>query len=275
MQDFTSLFAAECISEYGIIDFKKLRVLNSKLLPKENTNSALMLAIPYRCAKSDYDDGFNCGLFARCLDYHKYFEQLFIKIIPPLREYTGGAVYGFADHSPIDEKDAAYKCGLGFIGKNSLLINKRFGSFVFIGTLLFEKALDERILECIGECGECTACEKACPAKAICDGINVKKCLSAISQKKRKGESETALLAKTATVWGCDLCQNACPYNKNAELGNIEYFKKDIINCFSANLIETMSDEEYKSRAFSFRERKVIAENILTTVNNRGIINTK
>ncbi len=272
--DLTAIFADEGISEFGVIDFDKLCVINKKLLPKTEIRSAVMLLVPYRCGNFTAEDGFNAGLFARCLDYHGYFTALWERIVPKLRLITNGEVYGFADHSPIAEKDAAHKCGLGFIGRNSLLINRRYGSFVFIGTLLFENKLEERIFANTDNCGACNACVNACPTKAIGGDVDIKLCISAISQKKNKTEDDAKAIATNSTVWGCDICQNACPYNKNAENGRVEYFKKNLIHCFSAELINTMSEEEYKSRAFSFRERKVIVENILTAVNYRGIIDT-
>ncbi len=275
MNDLSLLLAKEGITEYGIIDFRKLNVINKKLLPDEEINSAMMVLTPYKHNSCMAQDGFNAGLFARCMDYHKYFDDLFARVIPNLRNLAGGNVYGFADHSPIHEKDAAAKCGLGFIGKNSLLINRKYGSFVFIGTLLFTSALDEYIHHIESGCGNCDACIQSCPQKAIHDSVDITRCLSALSQKRKKNDSDIELLCETKTVWGCDICQNVCPYNKNAEASDIDYFKKGFITNFSDELINNMSENEYKSRAFSFRERKVIVENILTAMNNRGIINTK
>ncbi len=275
MTDFLSLLFNEGICEYGIVDFDKLKVINKKLLPNEQINSAMMIIVPYRHKSHVINDDLNAGLFARCLDYHKYFKSLFERLIPNLERLTDGSVYGFADHSPIHEKDAARKCGLGFIGKNSLLITKRYGSFVFIGTLLFTAKLKERILISEGGCGNCIACVSACPVCALSESVDTAKCLSAVSQKKNKNDADRKILKMHKTVWGCDICQNACPYNNNAEYGTVDYFAESFIERFSTEYIDTMNENEYKSRAFSFRERKVIAENILTALDNRGIISTK
>lgn len=265
MNDYKTLLEKHQIYEYGVIDFNKVKILNPKLLPAENIKSALFILIPYRTGNLAIKDSFNMGLFARIRDYHGYFAELSKKLIPELQRISGGDVFGFADHSPVDEKDGARQCGLGFIGKNSLLINPRYGSFVFIGCFLFTERLEEKNKACLLKCGTCTACAKACPCSAVCDGkINRTLCLSAISQKKNKSNEEKALIKSSKTVWGCDICQNTCPYNKNAELSPISDFDFGVLDNISAEIIENMDDDTYKGYAFSFRQKKVITENFLT-----------
>ncbi len=270
--NITSLLKSFGISEYGIIDFEKVNIINSRLLPKSDIKSVLMLLVPYKNSGLKAHDGFNAGHFARCPDYHGYFSMLFEKLLPAITAEYGGDAFGFADHSPVSEKDAACKCGLGFIGKNSLLINRRYGSFVVIGTVLLTRHFAEHTVNANGSCGSCDMCIKACPNDALTDSFNTDNCLSALSQKKKKSDLERDILTKSKTVWGCDICQNVCPYNKNAESGTLDYFNKSFIASFSANLISEMDESSYKSYAFSYRERKVILENILTVSNNRGII---
>ena len=183
-------------------------------------------------------------------------------------------MFFFADHSPINEKDAATKCGLGFIGRNSLLINQKYGSFVFIGCFLFTEKLEEVIRNGKKGCGDCKRCENACPTGAISYGIvNLERCLSGISQKKKKTEEELSLLQDTKTVWGCDICQNVCPYNKKALKSCIIEFDKDSLVNISAEIINSMEEDVYKHYAFSYRPKKVIAENFLTADGKRDIIN--
>ncbi len=273
--DVTSLLESFGIHEYGIIDFEKVNIINSRLLPSGELKSVLMLLAPYKNSKLRARDGLNAGHFARCRDYHTFYEKLFEELLPRLCELCGGEAYGFADHSPIAEKDAAFKCGLGFIGQNSLLVNKRYGSFVVIGTVLLTERLNEHILNVDYGCGDCHSCVKACPTGALDGGFSAEGCLSALSQKKKKSDAERAVLVKNKTVWGCDICQSSCPYNRNAEPSELEYFSVGFIESFNAELIDNMNETEYKSYAFSYRERKVIAENILTVENNRDIIKLK
>lgn len=275
MSIIDDLMRAEGITEYATINFEKLKQINPRLLHGASVQTALIMLIPYRHTEQRLLDGCNVGLFARCGDYHLYASMLFDRLLPKLKSEYGGDIYGFADHSPIAEKDAAQKCGLGFIGKNGLLINRRYGSFVFIAELLFTTKLEESTRELSVGCGGCNACVNACPTDALGDGgFERERCLSAISQKKKKTPDERALLHRTKTVWGCDICQNACPYNKKAEYGNIDFFTESFLSDFSKESVISMSDEEYGKYAFSYRSKAVMEENFLTVSEGYDRINT-
>ncbi|MBE6678576.1 MAG: epoxyqueuosine reductase [Ruminococcaceae bacterium] len=262
------------ITEYGVIDFDKLTVINERLLPDTPVKSALLVLLPYRTGNIKANDSYNIGLFGRIKDYHMVFAGIADKLTPEFKNNFGGEVSFYADHSPVHEKEAAAKCGLGFIGHNSLLINPKYGSFVFIGCFLFSKRLEERLLECNYNCGKCAKCIELCPTGAIDkNGINVDRCLSGVSQKKKKTEEELKILQQTKTVWGCDICQNACPYNRNALFSQIAEFDSIALKHISAEIIEEMEDAQYKQYAFSYRPKKVITENFLTADGKRDIIN--
>lgn len=266
MHVIKKLLKAESITEYAIIDYDKLNIINPHL-KKEGVEyqSALIVLIPYRHKNLEFADNYNVGLFARCMDYHLYAKMLFDRLIPKLKDEYQCEIKGFADHSPINEKDAACKAGLGFIGKNGLLINDKYGSYVFIAEILFTEKLEESLRRCKTTCLGCGACEKSCPTNALDKCFfQQEKCISAISQKKSKSDAEKKILYNTRTVWGCDICQTVCPHNKNAQYSSIDFFSKDIILNFSENTLKSLSDEEYKNHAFSFRPRSVIEENFLT-----------
>lgn len=268
------LLSTENITEYGIIDYKKLKVITPHLLPKDaSAKSALIILMPYRHKDIKTTDGLNAGLFARCKDYHLYFKQLSQRLIPKLEALSHGRVWGYADHSPIHEKDAARSCGLGFIGKNGLLINKRYGSYVFIGTFLFEAPMQELLHSADNTCANCNACIEACPTKAIgrC-GVEVSNCLSFISQKNKKTEEDNSVLENHRTLWGCDICQNVCPHNRDALFSPIPYFAENVITDFTKELLEEMEEEIYKKYAFSYRKRKVIVQNFLTATGKYDIM---
>lgn len=274
MSIIDSLMRSEGITEYATIDFEKLKQINPRLLHGASVQTALVMLIPYRHTAQSVLDGYNVGLFARCRDYHLYASMLFDRLLPTLKNEYGGEIYGFADHSPIAEKDAAQKCGLGFIGRNGLLINRRYGSFVFIAEMLFTAKLDEDLRELSVGCGGCKACVSACPTGALGGGgFERERCLSAISQKKKKTWDEHALLHRTKTVWGCDVCQNVCPYNKNAAYGNIDFFAEGFLSEFSKEALISMSNEEYDNYAFSYRSKTVMEENFLTASEGYDKIN--
>ena len=264
-QFIRAALAAEGITECGFLPRSHFRILNERLMQRcGDVQSAVMFLIPYRCATLPRD-GLNISLYARVKDYHTYFSALAGRLTEVLTgRFPGERFYGFCDHSPIDEKAAAAQCGLGILGRNSLLINRTYGSFVFIGSLLTSMVLcGEESDRTTAYCCGCGRCKRSCPVSAITGtGIDRARCLSAITQKKHKTPEEEALLRKTGAVWGCDICQLVCPMNAAAAYTEIPFFKNSFADMLSAASIEAMSDEEFALYAFSWRGRNVITENI-------------
>jgi len=123
------------------------------------------------------------------------------------------------DIHPILERDLAYKSGLGFFGKNSMLIDPSSGSYFMIGTLLLSKKLALPIKEKMNDhCGDCNRCVQSCPTKAI-DGVNrqidTTKCICAFTVETFKDLTPPkGLDSKRREVFGCDVCQDVCPMNR-------------------------------------------------------------
>jgi epoxyqueuosine reductase QueG len=139
---------------------------------------------------------------------------------------------------------------------NSLLITEKYGSYVFLGEIVTDLKINTNHTEyksCIG----CKKCIIACPSKAISEtDFNEKACLSAVTQ--RKGElsaEEKKLMKECGCIWGCDICQDVCPMNKNAAKTEIEEFLSSANPYISA-------DCELSHRAYEWRGRKVIERNI-------------
>lgn len=252
------IFAAEGITRVGVIDINECDIINQRILPPD-ARKVIIFCLPYRSENDIECDGFS--EYARIYDYHKYSSSLYSRIIELMVKETGDSFYGFCDHSPINEKLAAAKCGLGVIGRNSLFIDNVYGSFVFLGSVLTNADLNSDV-HAIVSCINCGKCVNACPNSAINDnGIDRLKCLSGISQKKNKTDEEKQLLKKHNIAWGCDICQLVCPYN-DKELSPIPYFKETRIKNIDARFIESLSDEEFNRYAFSYKGRKIVLDNI-------------
>ncbi len=255
------IFENEKITEYSLIPFDNNLVINPRLLPTGEVNSILVFLVPYRSPRKPMDD-YGVSAYARVRDYHGYMKGLFERILPALSEKYGTPFYGFADHSPLNEKLCAAKGGLGVVGKNSLLINKTYGSFVFIGVCLSALKSDKESVPILS-CPECGLCESACPGNAIGDGIILAEhCLSGLSQKKRITDEEQKKVTEAGLCWGCDICQNVCPLNKNALMSPIPYFSETFLDNLTPKLVEDMSDEEYAKYAFSWRKKEVLLRNM-------------
>ncbi|OGO89467.1 MAG: hypothetical protein A2Y15_05780 [Clostridiales bacterium GWF2_36_10] len=261
--EILKVFNNEQITQVGYISAKDMTIINPHILPEGvEIKSCIVFLVSYYY-EDIIIDNLGVSIYARAKDYHIYFNNLYERILPILENICKRErFFGFADHSPINEKLAAARAGLGVIGKNFLLINKEYGSFVFIGSLLTTLALPEFVFE-ISPCTGCNLCVNSCPTGAITEkGINRERCLSHISQKKIKSDDELQLLKDNKTVWGCDICQNACPLNKNTKSTEIEFFKTDCLNNFSKCLIESMSEKRFRTYPFSWRGKEVILKNI-------------
>ncbi len=250
------LFAALPLSLCKVIRSYKIDACG---FDKSSHLSAVMIAIPY------YSDGGERNISSYCIprDYHLFCRELFDIILPRLKErFPVFKFFGFADNSPIDERDAAALAGLGIIGENGLLITEKYSSYVFLAEIITDYPIEHGERFEIKRCDGCSACKRACPSGEV--GI----CLSALTQKKGElSELESAAILKHGSAWGCDICQSVCPHTKTA-LDNgtifspIDFFRSELIPKLSSELVEKMSDREFSSRSYAWRGRRTILRNL-------------
>ena len=169
-----------------------------KLLPEENN---------YKISKYAYGP-----------DYHDVIKKKLFQAVALIEEVYGAFTYrAFVDSAPVMDKVWAEKSGLGWIGKNTCLINRKLGSFVFIGHLIVDFELDYDHPINAEYCGNCTRCIDACPTKAIIKPgvIDSNLCLSYLTIEYR-GEELPEIYSEKAEDWiyGCDICQDVCPWNR-------------------------------------------------------------
>jgi len=152
-------------------------------------------------------------------DYHVVIKDklsLLLKYIGTISGEVNGRF--FVDSAPILERAWAQKSGLGWIGKNGLIVNKEFGSFFFIAEILIDLELDYNSDFAQNYCGKCSRCIDACPTEAIvAPGIvDARKCISYLTIEL-KGEIPSEFKNKMQNrVFGCDICQDVCPFNKKS-----------------------------------------------------------
>lgn len=262
----------EGIDRFAFCPFSRARItLERKLQPLReqwggDPETVMVFLAPYSLGEAE--EG-NISVYARSRDYHLYFEEVGRR----LKAYAAtGAIEGelalFGDNSPVDEVELAYRCGLGVKGDHGLLIDPVYGSYVFIGEVFFQKdpGLPHAPLGGVKECLHCSACVKACPVG--CAGTSDRsRCLSLLSQKKKLSSEEEALLREHPTLWGCDLCQDACPMNRRAASTPLAFFREDRTPFLSEKLLRELEQTgRFEERAFSWRGKDVLLRNLSLTL---------
>jgi epoxyqueuosine reductase len=153
-------------------------------------------------------------------DYHKVMKDRMHALFEFIKGiHAGAAGRVFVDSAPVLDRAWARQAGLGWIGKNSHLISRTAGSFVFIGEIILNLELVYNDLPESDFCGSCMRCIEACPTAAILDNrtIDSERCISYQTIENRGEISPDIIPGLRARVFGCDICQDVCPWNRKAK----------------------------------------------------------
>jgi len=184
-------------------------------------------------------------------DYHKLVKKKLKKLLYQIKEIDPeieGSIY--VDTAPIQDKLWAKAAGIGWQGKNTNIITKEYGSWIFLGELVINKELqyDTPIKD---YCGNCSKCIDACPTKALTPyKLDARRCLSYLTIEYWDKPIPAIFQNKMNNwVFGCDICQDVCPWNRMAKETDESSYKPDIEN-ISPKLsdLESLSEEDFKKR---------------------------
>jgi len=216
---------------------------------EEDAKSIISVTLNYYPSEKQPPDNPQIAYYAYGKDYHNIMKQKlqrlldFIKTIEPT---TKGRV--FCDTAPILERYWAAKSGIGFIGKNSMLIIPQKGSYFFLGELVIDKKLEyDQPLKL--SCGKCRRCIDACPTQAIEKPymINSNKCISYQTIENRDEIDSSIMPLLNNYVYGCDICQKVCPWNKfSRPHDTVEFNPSPDFLRLDHESLNNLTEEEYK-----------------------------
>lgn len=215
--------------------------------------------------------------YARGDDYHQVLWRKLNQLLEWIQsEVPGCRGRGVVDTAPLLERDFARRAGLGWFGKNTMLLNKRLGSYFFLGALLLDIELEADRSHDASHCGTCTACLDACPTKAFVEPgvLDSRRCISYLTIELRGPVPEELREPMGDWLFGCDVCQEVCPWNLKAPPG-LEPALQQRENVTSIDLLEllTISEKQFRQRfrgtALTRTKRRGLLRNAAIVLGNQ------
>ncbi len=230
-----------------MVNHFEMRVDPAKLVP--GARSVITLLFNY-FPKEECGNDVNVSKYAYGEDYHEVIRPKLRQLLETLRTHFGDIQgRGFVDSAPVLERAWAERSGLGWIGKNANLLT-RTGSFFFIATLITDLELDPDAHGYTDHCGTCTRCIDSCPTEAILPGkvVDGSKCISYFTIELKDALIPENMKGKFNNwMFGCDVCQDVCPWNRFARPHQHPELRPipEILN-FSTRDWEELTEEQFK-----------------------------
>jgi epoxyqueuosine reductase len=240
--------------------------------------SVVMLAMNYKPEEERATTVGKVARYARGLDYHDVLRQRLNELLARIRtEVPACRGRGVVDTAPLLERDFARRAGLGWFGKNTMLLNKRLGSYFFLAALLLDLELAPDPPQETSHCGTCTACLDACPTQAFVGPglLDARRCISYLTIELKGPVPEDLRPGLGDWLFGCDVCQEVCPWNRKAPAGNEPAFAggPELAAVDAVELLG-LSEEAFRHR---FRttplwrpRRRGLVRNAALVLGNRG-----
>lgn len=230
-------------------NYFELRVNPQKLVP--GAKSVITLLLNYYPSPGAQQQGPKVSRYAWGEDYHELIKSKLNHFLASIKEQIGDVNgRGFVDSAPVLERTWAQRSGLGWVGRNGNLINKNSGSFFFISTLITDLELEYDDPFAKDYCGTCTRCIDACPTGAILDNkvINGSQCISYYTIELKDMLIPEEMKGKFDNwMFGCDICQEVCPWNRFSTPTQESSFSPipEILN-FSTQDWEELTEENFR-----------------------------
>ena len=254
--------------------------IEERIKPKLSLASAktiisIAVAYPHKLKQQPQKTAYKRGKFTPNswgLDYHYVLQDKLDRLAKGIEELTADFEYkGMVDTGALVDTAVARRAGIGFIGKNGLVISKEFGSYMFLGELITNLDIEpDQPVDY--DCGDCNRCVTACPTSCLIgDGtMNAKRCLSFQTQDKGVMDLEFRKKIKTV-IYGCDICQICCPYNKGLDNPLATEIDPDLAHPELLPFLE-LSNGQFKEKfghiAGSWRGKNILQRNAIIALAN-------
>ena len=244
-----------------------------KILPE--CKSILVLALPYS-SFSTHHSSFHIASYALGEDYHETIPARLKQIVEFIEEQVGHPIPNryYTDTGPILERELAQRAGLGWIGKNSMLINPQAGSTFFLAEILLGIELEPDNPFSTDHCGTCTRCLTACPTQCIQPDrtVDARRCISYLTIELKDEIPEGLRSQMENWIFGCDICQQVCPWNRFSLPADPAFEPKIPLPVLISDL--TLSSGEFNQRfkksPIKRTKRRGYLRNLSVAVGNKG-----
>jgi len=252
-----------------------------QILPE--CQSILVLAMPYspllRFSGNQDDSTFRVASYALGDDYHEIIPPILKKIVDFIEEQVGHSIPNryYTDTGPTLERELAQRAGLGWIGKNSMLINPGAGSTFFLAEILLGIELEPDEVNITDHCGTCTRCITACPTQAILPDrtLDAHRCISYLTIEL-KGDIPPDLRSPIQDwIFGCDICQMVCPWNRfsapaDSALESNLQLAQGGISTSDLSISPVEFNQRFKRSPIKRAKRRGFLRNLAVAIGNKG-----
>jgi epoxyqueuosine reductase len=218
-------------------------------------------------------------------DYHKELLRRLRVIEAGLLAKTGCEMRSYVDTGPMVERSMAVRAGIGWIGKNTCVIRQGMGSWLLLGVIVTSLPVEERGVAMLAadRCGTCTRCIDACPTDALLGakdpaaarGMDASRCIAYLTIEKKGAIAEELREGMGRQVFGCDICQDVCPWNRKAPIGDAEGMRAraELVNPaleWLAGMDSRAFKREFKGSPLERTGRKRLLRNVAIAMGNSG-----
>lgn len=217
------------------------------------------------------------------VDYHDELMERLRQVEAALLEEAECTTRCYVDTGPILERDFAARAGLGWIGKNTCVLNQELGSWLLLGVIVTSLAVEESAAELVASdrCGTCTRCIEACPTDALLAGrdpasareMDATRCISYLTIEKKGAIDEELHAGIGRNVFGCDICQEVCPWNRRPPIADSVQPRPELVNPALEWLASMDSGEfkrQFKGSPLERTGRKRLLRNVAIAMGNSG-----